>query len=411
LAVLTQTPILFLSSLRRSKAAVLSLFLLGFLPFSAGCGRFHHEHHEMVYVSARQMYLRDRVAVVSNRVAEVANGQPLEVLEHGRRFLKVKTAKNEIGWIEERAVIDGKDFQAFGQLASRHKEDPVVATGILRDDIYLHLTPGREMQRFYLLPENAKVQLLERASIPKAAPGASGWGSKPSSPRPATAAKTSSQAPASKLAAKPVTATAAAAPSPGSSAAELPHLEDWWLVRDGQGHTGWLLARGVDVDVPDAIGVYGEGQRFVGVYMLNKVTDPEASTPDHEVPQYVTVLSPPSAGLPFDFDQVRVFTWSLRHHRYETAFRLHPIEGYLPVRVTSASGGNPPVFSFQIANGSNLTTDPETGITRPAALRTVTFELIDTQVKRTGSDLGPIPVSHLEGEKPKSSKPAKNHRK
>ncbi len=385
--MLTQPSIPFVSFARRSKAPVVSLLLVCLLAFSSACSRFRHEQHETVYVSARQMYLHDRVAAVSNRVAEVVNGQPLEVLEHGRRFLKVKTGKNEIGWIEERAVIDAKTFQAFDQLAAQHKGDPVVASGVLRDDIYLHLTPGRETERFYLLGANAKVQLLARASVAKAASG-------------------SERTP--KAAAKPATKAAASATHiPGLLAVEPPVLEDWWLVRDGHGHTGWLLAGRVDVDVPDEIAAYGEGQRYVGAYVLNKVHDPEAATPDHEVPQYVTVLSPPKAGLPFDFDQVRVFTWSVRHHRYETAFRLHPIEGYLPVRVKPATAGGAPVFSFQIANGPNLTTDPETGITRPATPRTITYLMEDTRVRRTGNDLGPIPVSHLPESQPKSAKAGK----
>jgi len=178
-------------------------------------------------------------------------------------------------------------------------------------------------------------------------------------------------------------------------------------VRDGQGRAGWLLAGRMDVDVPDEIGTYAEGQRYVGVYVLNKVFDSEANTPNHQVPQYLTVLSPPKSGLPFDFDQVRVFTWSVKRHRYETGFRLHPIKGYLPVRLLPPTSSGAPVFSFQIASGDNVTTDAETGITRPAAPRTITYMMIDTQVRRTGADMGPIPVGHLESDKEKAAKARK----
>ena len=415
--MLTQSSIRLASSQRHSKAAALSLLLLNSLVFTSACARFHQEHHDTVYVSARQMYLHDRVAAVSNRVGEVTNGQPLEVLEHGRRFLKVKTAKNEIGWIEERAVIDAKTYQTFDQLGVQHKDDPVVASGVVRDDVYMHLTPGRETERFYLLAANAKVQLLERASVVKAAPG-SAQAPKPAKQKPSTAenpsgAKVPGPASGAKPAAKPTVPAmvdgAATIPSQFGSepAPEPPPLEDWWLVRDGQGRAGWLLAGRMDVDVPDEIGTYAEGQRYVGVYVLNKVFDSEANTPNHQVPQYLTVLSPPKSGLPFDFDQVRVFTWSVKRHRYETGFRLHPIKGYLPVRLLPPTSSGAPVFSFQIASGDNVTTDAETGITRPAAPRTITYMMIDTQVRRTGADMGPIPVGHLESDKEKAAKARK----
>jgi hypothetical protein len=353
------------------------------------------------------MYLHDRVAAVSNRVAEVTNGQRLEVLEQNRRFLKVKTEKNEIGWIEERAVIDAKTFQAFDQLGVQHRQDPVVASGVVRDEIYLHLTPGREEQRFYLLGEKSKVQLLARASIAKVVPG-NGQAQSATAPQPGQGTKTPGQRPGSKSAAK-LAAPGAALLSGQTDAG--PIMEDWWLVRDDQGRTGWMLSSRMDVDVPDEIATYAEGQRYVGAYMFNKVHDPEAATPNHDVPQYVTVLEPPKAGLPFDFDQVRVFTWSTRHHRYETAFRLHPIQGYLPVRVTPASNGSAPTFSFLIANGPEITTDPATGITRPVSPRTITYQMIDTRAVRIGDDQASIPFSHLPESKPKTAKIGKKHRR
>jgi hypothetical protein len=403
------------------------LIIFCFLGLASGCKRFHHEQYDTVYVSARQMYLHDRVAAVSARVATVVNGQPLQVLDHNRRFLKVKTEKNEIGWIEDRAVIDSKTYEAFIKLSADHKEDPVAASASLRDDLYMHIVPGRTTEHYYLLAGNTKVQLLARGSVPKVSGQSPAPPARSAATTPAQPGKTLQPAPAS-----PQPSTRAAKPSTGQPAGNLaavagqpeappPDMEDWWLARDSQGHTGWLLSSRLDVDVPDEIGQYGEGQRFVGAWVLTKVTDPEATTSDHQVPEYLTVTSPLKSGLPLDFDQVRVFTWSLHHHRYETAFRLRPIHGFLPVRVSSqtvsqgagrgAPSGSVPTFSFLIAGGQDVTTDPATGITRPASPRTITYQMIDTQVKRIGPDLAPIPITHTADEKQKSAKQGKRKKK
>jgi uncharacterized protein YgiM (DUF1202 family) len=401
----------------------LPLFAAVVLPavMLAGCNRLHPGNHETVYVVAQQQYLHDRVAAVSNRVGEVKNGQKLEVLEHGRRFLKVKTDKNEIGWLEQHAVIDEQTYDAFAQLGRQHKNDNVVATAVMRDDVFLHLAPGRDTERYYLLPANDKVQLLMRASVAKAPAGApvrkpggsTSAVTATASGQTSTASKPTANAPAAAQAGK---TAATAVPSASAAASGLPTaapiLEDWWLVRDGEGRTGWLLASRMDVDVPDEIAQYAEGQRIIGAYMLNKVPDENVDKNGQSVttekPEFVTVLSPPKAGLPFDFDQMRVFTWSAKRHRYETAFRLHPIAGFLPVKVKQVSvppgpgvgaGGTVPQFSFMLGSPENVKIDPDTGVVSPAAPRTLNYQLIETTVKRVGPDMDPIPSSRKEEEK------------
>jgi hypothetical protein len=360
----------------------------------------------MVYVSIRSTYLHDRVAAVSNRVCEVTNGQPLAVLEHGKRFLKVQTEQNQVGWIEERAVIDEKTYDRFAELSKLHKDDPAAATATLRDDLAMHLLPGRDTPRFYLLAGNTKVQLLARASALKNAA---------ESPLPIPLPKTQNPAQNLRTPGKtPATPAPSAAPSSGAGTEEPepPVVEDWWLARDSQGRVGWLLASRLDVDVPLDVAQYAENQRIVGAWVLTKVKDPDSAAPDHQVPEYLTMLDPLESGLPFDFNEVRVFTWSIKHHRYETGFRLHPIQGYLPVRVYTQSTpkGSVPAFSFQIAGSNDIRTDPATGITRPAAPRTINYEMIDTQVKRIGPDMAPIPITHVPGEKKPEAK-KQGHRK
>ena len=342
----------------------------------------------MVYVCARgDIYLHDRVAAVSNRIAAVTNGEPLQVMERDGRFLKVKTPKDQTGWIEQSAVIDGSMYSQFAKLAEDNLHDPIIATATLDDELYMHVAPGRTTQHFYLLPANTRVELLTRASVARTPP------------------------PGSQVAAPSPQLSANVQPVPGLPQPEAPVMEDWWLVRDAQGRTGWLIGSRIEVVAPDDIAQYAGDQRIVGAYVLTKVNDPESSFPDHEAPEYLTVLGPYQSGLPYDFDEVRVFTWSLRHHRYETAFRLHPIDGFLPVKTgfEQTPKGNVPMFSIQIASNQNVTLDPATGVTHPVDPRTIRFEMLDTVVRRIGPDLAPIPLLH-EGEK-KPQEEAKERRR
>lgn len=338
---------------------------------ASGCGRIHRRSSaEYVYVVVQRAFLRDRVAVVANRVADVANGERLQVLEHGRRFLRVKTPQGAVGWLEDHAVIDQSEFDAFEALGRQHAGQQPVATAVLYNELYAHIAPGRKTQRFYLFAANTKVAMLERASVPRqAAAGVLGLNPPAVKPR------------------------AAAHPRKGGKgdfeASFLPAvpMEDWWLVRDASGRTGWMLARDLAVDVPDDVAQYAEGQRMIGAYVLRTVEDPESGKPNGQVPEYLTVLTPYKDGLPFDFDQVRVFTWDAKRHRYGTAYRLRDIAGFFPVTVTTQGGAlgasqATPVFSIQVAAGNQATLDPQTGMPHAAALETWTYRLDGNLVHR-----------------------------
>jgi hypothetical protein len=103
----------------------------------------------------------------------------------------------------------------------------------------------------------------------------------------------------------------------------------------------------------------------------------------------------------------------VKRHRYETAFRIHPIQGFLPVRVGSQPGsnGSEPVFSFQIAGSPDVAIDPATGITKPASTRTITYAMRDNMVRKIGPDLAPIPTTHVPGQKSKAVKAGKKQRR
>ena len=343
-----------------------------FVLILSGCSHFRPKPTtQYVYVTAKQTFLRDRIAAVSNRTATVQNGDKLEVLDHSRRFIRVKTDKGETGWIDEKAVVTQDVYGQFEDLAQACKNTPTIAGAVVQDDVNLHLKPGRDTEKFYRLVEGDKLQLLQRATLPKPNPG----GIAPVRTPPKTQSG------------KPV---------PGADDQNQPPpiaMEDWWLARDSHGRAGWLLSRMLDVDAPDSLTRYSEGQRFVGAYVLATVYDPGVEQDNKNIPEYVAVLSPRVAGLPYDFNQVRIFTWNVKMHRYETAFREKNIEGYLPVKIfqskdpygKAALAQSPlPTFTYRVlpADASPVVPDPVTGLAVPSRTIEKTYRLEGNVVRR-----------------------------
>ena len=296
-----------------------------------GCNRGQTGGKEMAYVSAPQAFLRDQVAAVYNKAGTVKNGEAVQVLGRDRRFARVRTSGGAEGWLEQRYLVSQETYDAFQKLAEQTRNDPVQATAIAHNQSNIHLEPGRDAEHLYQIDQGAKVSLLKRASSEKPLPGG--------------------QARAVKEGATP----------------PPPPMEDWWLIRDDQGHVGWVLGRMLDVDVPIEIAQYSEGQRLVASFVLDHVRDD-----DKQVAQYLVLFTENKDGMTFDYNQVRVFTWNVRKHRYETAYRERNLNGILPVTVSHENfdkEGDLPVFVVRVKDEAGNVTERKYKLNTPIVRR------------------------------------------
>lgn len=383
-----------------SKRTYLVLVLLLAMSL-AGCKRGSILNKDYLYVAAPQVQLRDRVAAVYNKAGIARNGERLEVLERQKRFARVRTPRGEEGWVELRNLAEEDVFDGFQKLTKDNKDTPVQGRGATRASLNMHLTPARDGERLYQLAEGEKVEVLKRSTairltaqeiaakqaaanrqayLEKKAAEAADRAEKlarkqektkkkskgPEIPPPQTApdppddwdTKTDPEVYADlKLAQNPHLAAASVSAITGKPDApkEKPY-DDWWLVRNKEGKAGWVLARMIDLEVPLEVAQYAEGQRIMGAYVLNKVEDSEKG----QVSQYLVVLNEPKDGTPFDFNQIRVFSWNRARHRYETAYRERNIVGYFPVKTGTEDFGKDgvlPVFAVRKQNEDGTITD------------------------------------------------------
>jgi SH3-like domain-containing protein len=315
--------------------AILLLLLLPCVALLDGCSRGKNNgEKEIAYVSAPQAFLRDQVAAVYNKTGTVKNGEAVQILARDRRFARVRNSAGAEGWLEQRYLVTEDTYDAFQKLAAQMAKEPVQATAVAHNQSNIHLDPQRDAEHLFQVDQGAKLSLMKRASSEKPLPGGQ--------PKSTTTAK-EGQTPVA------------------------PSMEDWWLIRDEAGHVGWVLGRMLDVDVPLEIAQYAEGQRLVASFVLDRVTDG-----DKQVPQYLVLFTENKDGMPFDYNQVRVFTWNVRKHRYETAYREHNLNGVLPLTVsheTFDKEGYLPVFTVRVKDEAGNVTERKYKLNTPIVRR------------------------------------------
>jgi len=321
--------------------------------FLAGCGNGPKRLPVLgeAYVGPATIQLRSDITPKSAPIATVKHGDRLAILQQKRKVLLVRTASGAEGWTDERQLLATSDMAALKDLSERSAKMPVQGQATTYAELRVHTQPSYQAPSFLVLKANDKFDVLTHAVVPR-----SDAERAPLVPPPPKKGKTDRKSPQKNPKLQPPPMPTAPGPPPDwldlskstlpqkdeppvDAHADKPVLSDRWsLIRTPSGESGWVYTRLITMAIPDEVAQYAEGHRIVSYFPLGDVQDGDQKK---TIWLWTTVAS---GNLPYDFDCFRVFVWSLRHRRYETAHVELRLKGYLPVLVhpveVSSAGKN-----------------------------------------------------------------------
>jgi hypothetical protein len=281
--------------------------------------------------------IRADLPLQSATVATAKHGERIEIIQRRRKFLRVRTAGGVEGWTEESQLLNAAEMADLKDLAVRASKMPSQGQATSFAALNVHTQPAAGSPSFLQIKEGEKFDVLADIVIPHIGVARQPLIPPPEKKKPAPK-KPQKQ---SKVPPPPLpTAPSPPAnwlelsktdiedePAPEESEAKPVPTERWSLVRATGGQSGWVLTRRVSMAIPDEVAQYAEGRRIVAYFPLGYVQDEEAKKP-------IWLWATSSGALEgYEFDSFRVFIWSLRKHRYETAYIERNLTGHLPILV------------------------------------------------------------------------------
>lgn len=275
-----------------------SIVIITFLVLAAGVGGYFLFFHTSApeaplaveYVISPSLDLLNTPAVVHETLAILKYGDRVEILRTEGDWAKVRVSSGAEGWVSTTELIQAKIFEAGQQLLHQLSGMQVQATGHAALAVNFHVAPGREEPVLGLFTEGQTLDIFNRRVVARKPAG-----------------------------------------NGGSASTSTPTISDvWYLVRSGS-RAGWALGRMITLDIPQAISQYAANDNVVAWFVLNTVRDGKAN-----VPQYLVANR--EGTIEFDFTRIRVFTWSLKTHRYVTSFVQSGLKGVFPIRTQEIHG-------------------------------------------------------------------------
>lgn len=256
----------------------------------AGCSRQAREPAiGEGYVVPATVNLREDLGPRQPAVGSASHGDRVEILARRRRFARVRTAGGAVGWIDGALLFTPEqmaELRALGEFAAGL---PSQGEATVLDVLNVHTHAERQSPSFYQIRPGERVSVVGHRLVPRGGDN-------------------------------------------------LPP-DDWNLVRRPGGEAGWVLARMLFMSIPDEVAQYAEGHHITSYFSLGEVHD------GGQIKHNWLWTTIAGGRQPYQFDSFRVFVWSLRRHRYETAYIERNLKGYFPGRVEV---GPTPRFSLVV---------------------------------------------------------------
>ncbi len=288
------------------------------------------------FVGPATLSIRKDIDVKSASVAVAHHGDHVEIVAQRRLWYKIRTDKGVEGWTEDRQLLDSAQMSRLRKLAEQTAGLPSQGKATTYDVLNVHTEPNRNSPSFVQVKEKETFDVITHRIVPRAAKQPKRELIKPRAKAVAPVKKSTSKKYAD-----------ASVPPPPSPAAPAPPVDwvalskergveadadtpptaqdDWTLIRTSGGQSGWVLTSRVYMSIPDEVAQYAEGHRITSYFSIGTVND------HGEKKDIWLWTTAESLGQDHDFDSYRVFTWSERKHRYETAYIQRRERGYLPV--------------------------------------------------------------------------------
>ena len=261
-----------------------------------------------------------------------------------------------VGWTDAHQLLMPDQMEDLERLAQDTKKMPSAGMATVFETLNMHADPSRISPGFEQLKEGTKVEVLAHKLVPRVPPAPQPILAPVPKPKPVRR-RSRDKDKSGKIAPPPMplaplppknwvemsktdeekAARASEPLRPAEPRKPVP-LEDWYLIRTKEAKSGWVLSRMVNMAIPDEVAQYAEGHRITSYASLGKVND-DGTVKDNWL--WTTIKH---GSEPYEFDSFRVFVWSRRHHRYETAYIQRNVTGHYPIDVNIA--GTDPRFTL-----------------------------------------------------------------